>query len=469
MGMAGQIIGLQAPVIYHLSRVIFGLLYGFLVYRLFLRLLNASKIAIIATVLAFSSTPLGWYRLINRSWVYEGLNLFNFSVNTPERITDRPHYIFGSILFLSVLFFMTQTDSQKRRPLWVVATLCSFLVGIVHTVSGILLLAITSLPLMAMGIQKRDRALRSPLFVRYSVITVGSLLGLGVVYWSVKQYTLVPEIWLDSFAYGQDVTLVSMLKYVLSFGPVTWVSVVGYILLLRKRQVKSELDGIMTLWFFIQYGLFLLGYTWMHADRVRFVQTLYYIPTAYGAVLFWKYAAERYGKRLFAVGVASLFLLSIPTYIHDLDSSIHTYTNYREFSMFVYPSVKQSEAFHFLDRFTPKESIVLAQYEVANLLLLYSHNQVIGNDQGWSKAQGETMLEEREAFFTATMDEVRAREYLVRHNVSYVYDGYQERFSADISRYTFLRSVFTNAEVTIFQVSPLEEKVSDGHRKANTR
>lgn len=455
IGVVGKSLGISAPAAYHLSRVVLGIAYGYLVYRLFVRLLGWSATAIVATLLAFSSTPLGWYRPIGGSWVYEGLNFFDFSVNTPERITDRPHYIFGSILFLAILLLIAQENHHGQRIRRLLIALCSFFIAIVHTVSGILLLLIASARLAVCFLQKRIGNLDKQWIIGYGLLLTGGVLGLGLVYWCVRQYTLVPEIWLDSYVYGQQVTVNNIIKYIISFGPVSWVSAVGFVLLVRRYQIMSELDSIMALWFFIQYGLFLFGYSAIHADRVRFVQTLYYVPTAYGAVLFLNYLGERFGKRLFSVGLGCLFLLSIPTYVQDLDRSIHTFTNYRDFSIFVYPSVAQREAFNYFDRYTPTESIVIAQYEVANLLLLYSHNRVIGNDQGWSKEQGKAMFRERTAFFAATMDEVSARKYLQNNNVSYVYYGYQERFVGNISHYTFLKPVFTNSEATVFQVKSL--------------
>jgi hypothetical protein len=108
------------------------------------------------------------------------------------------------------------------------------------------------------------------------------------------------------------------------------------------------------------------------------------------------------------------------------------------------------KGYAFLDKNTPVENVVLASTDAANHILVYSHNYVLGNKQGWPAGEGATMIAEKDAFLRG-MPESQAREYVAKHHISYVYGGYQEQ--GDYIHYPFLSPVFKNSEVTIYKVN----------------
>ena len=393
-GIVGDWIGANAPFMFHLTRVILGSLYVLFTYKLFSRVFSP-QLTFLATLLAFISAPL------------PNLSFFNFSIIHPERITDRPHYVFGAVLFLAILLL--------RKP--ALLFIFSILTAMVHVSTGILLFVLS-------------------LFLRSVPVALGSSVALGVTYIFIRKYTLVPEIWLDSYIYSGSITLLGILRDIVSFGPTLWLGMVGFILDRKPTHRK------IFYWLLIQLGLFLFGYRFFHADRVRFLQGLYFIPMAYGTVLFWKYISQKISHWMLPVGVFATILVSLPVYISDLNKSLYFLTDYKNYSTFVFPTKAQMESFEYLDKNTPTESLIIGSYEIANNLLLYSHNYTLGNDQGWSKEEGKKMLADRDKFFAGILSEEEAKQYLQNNNVSFVYNG---------PKYPFLRPVFENSQVTIYE------------------
>lgn len=431
-GFIANLMGLPAPLAFHLTRIVLGSFYVFLTYQLFSRVFKRTT-AFLGTFLAFFSTPLGWPHMVQGTWEVARVSFFNFSIIHPERVTDRPHYVFGAIMFLWILILLIKRDSGSIRRS-VVLFLLSFLATMVHTSVGILLLILSAL-----------RLSKSTFF--------GSALALGITYYFVMQYTLVPEIWLDSYIYSGPMTASGIIKDLISFGPTLLFGMIGLAWSIFKKDTHKTVHGMVAVWLVVQIGLFLYGYRFFHADRVRFLQSLYFIPMAYGTILFFEMLSKRMGKRIVPLGIISMILISLPLYTQDLTGSIYSLTDYKAFSTFVFPTKGQADSYHYLDRETPKESIVLAAYEAANNLLIYSHNMVIGNDQGWGRVQGQKMVAARDTFFGGSLSEEKARRYLYDNHIRYIYYGYQERsYGGDIRRYTFLTPEFSNKEVTIYRV-----------------
>lgn len=431
----------SAPVAYHLSRIILGALFVFICFRFFLLRFPKLTEAFFVTLLAFVSSP--FYTISSSTggkWALTPIQFFNFFIGADGRASDRPHYTFGAIGFLLLILLLYRTEHQKRssRVFLVLLVIVSFTMTMAHASSGIIALCVY----VAWLTVDRGKILQK------LTIIFGVAGALALSYWSIRQYRLVPEIWLDFYAYAGSLTPVSLYQDFLSFGPTLLLAFIGLLLRLKKRH---PLDMFVFVWLVVQMGLFMYGYRWFHADRVRFLQSLYFIPFAYGTAMLIKTVSMRLRKPLFLILTGIVILYSIPPYVSNLVNTMFLSTNYREFSVFEFPTRKQWEAYEYLDRKTRVESIVLAGYEAANHILIASHNQVIGNNQGWGVVSGQEMYMKRDYFLSGTMKEHEARKYLSDNHIEYVYYGYQEKSFGDVKGYSFLTPVFSNPEVTIYR------------------
>jgi len=442
--------GLSAPVIYHIVRVILGSLLIYSVYRIFLELFRAHQLALFSTMIAFVSSCVGWISQTGGIWSVRILNYFPFYISTPQRVADRPHYLLGSVLFLVVMYLVLRA---KFNP-YTILVLCfvSFVTVIVHTASGVVL-ALLSLAMIGIHLIQRKIS-DHKVYTAWFGFSIGFGCGLGalVTYYYVQQYSLVSNIFIDQYAYSSPRNLANLLHEAISFGPLLWIGLPGlFIGLFKSSSINIYKRAVLFAWGVIHVLLFMVLYPLFHVDQVRFVQSLYYIPLTYGTIwLLWA-ISKRFSRLIFYGGVALVIVVSLPTYFSHAYTDLFAMTDYRTYATFGFPTKNQFAAYQFLDRNSPKESTVLAFYEAANMLLIYSHNRVLGNDQGWSPDGGQTMKQGVANWFSGKESDSDAYNFLTINNVSYVYYGYQERWLGDITKYPFLKKVYENPEAIVYR------------------
>ncbi|MBI4066295.1 hypothetical protein HY411_01120 [Candidatus Gottesmanbacteria bacterium] len=427
LGHLARLAGLSAVFAYHAARVVLAVVFVLTSYRLFFLLWQSAADAFLGTVMAFTSSSLG------------SLNYFDFSLVSAERVTDRPHYLFGAILFLWVVTVFIQ-NKKMGLPGFVTLFLVGLSLAVVHP-SFAVMLAIITLVLF----------FREPSF-RALAVGIGLGAGLLLMYWTLSRYGSVGTIWFNVYTYSTSVTARTLLGDFLSFGPTLWIGLPTLMWITVTRRPHDRSRFVLLVWISIQLLLFYFLYPLFRADRVRFIQSLYFLPLAYGSMEWVRMVCTRWGKRAVTLGALVFIGLALPTYITDLKRSIYTLTDYRTYSVFVFPTIKQREAYAFLEKNTPKESVVLAWFESSNHILLYSHNVVVGNTQAWPKDAGAIMTGDRDQLFSGKLSEPDAQKLLANYHIRYIYYGYQERFLGSMAHYPFLRPVFANEEATIYEV-----------------
>ncbi len=483
IGYAARFFGVSAPLAYHLARLVLGAIFVFLVYRLFLSQFGWVD-AVLGTLVAFGATSLSWLASpiggFGRAWdisTVQTLSSFPFAVDVSGRATGRPHYLMADILVISIVLWFLRGKTHRTnvsvqglamspprrrgsslKKYWIPAfagmtneatlptperlrtniaiLVLSFLLGIIHPAFGVIVLF-----MMAMAL------VRFPVF---AVFSIGGLFsGLLISYWSTHQNPFVSMLAFESYVLYERIGLGQIWREVLAFGPVLWLAAAGFVWAIVVRKTTRG-TGLMMYWLMATLLLFFFLFPVFRAERVRFVQSLYFVPMAYGAMLFFRLLAPRIGRWVTVMGAILLIAVSVPMYALALHQTTTNLTDYRVFPTWIFPTTKQMEAYRWMDKNTPKESTVLARFEAANNILLYSHNFVIGNRQGWTTEAGNGMETARDNFYLGVMSQVQAAAYLSKNNIRYVYSGYQEREMGDVSRYPFLSRVFDNGEVTIY-------------------
>lgn len=431
-GILAAPLGLQAPVVYHLLRITLGAAFVWLVYRFYRYAFHSHAIAILSTFLAFISASFGWW---DRIYSY-----FPFFMSTPQRVADRPHYLMGSVLFLVLLERLWRGRPQPATYLFLLIGSAALIM--VHLSSGFILAGIAVIFLF-------EKRLRVPALA----VLAGAGAGAAITYAYVQIYGRVSDIFLDKFIYSTPLTVEVIMRELISFGPTLVIGLPGLIIgLILVRDTTWNRRVLMAGWAFLHLVPFFVLYKYVHVDRIRFIQSLYFIPLTYGTIWTLLALSKRFHKHIFTLGVAFLLFISLPTYLTHLYQDVFATTDYTHFSFFAFPTKNQYAAYMFLDRNTPKESTVMASYEAANLLLMYSHNKTLGNDQGWTPEGGLAMKKAVAEWFAGGLDPIAAQSYLTNNNISYIYYGYQERIGPDIGMYPFLENAYQNPEVSIYRV-----------------
>lgn len=447
LGKAGGITGLEAPLIYHLSRVIIGILFVFAVYRFFRYAFGGDKSkAFFTTIFSFLGGSLSWYSVSNGELIFQTLRQpVNFATNLTFRVSSRPHYEMGAIIFLlivMVLFFLKIKNPIKQ----LLIVFLSFMLGIIHTPFTIIIL-LSQTTISVLGVILKRISKEKILLCTLSII--GLCLGIFLSYLGTKQPYL-SEVYADRGAFS----LQQIKNILIFFGPLLWFGFPGLILgiFFRNRNILFSL--FMLFWIIIQILFLLYFYRLIHSDPYRFIQSLYFVPLALGVANIFE-LVEKKRKSFFYLGMAIFISLSIPQYIYDFQRSlVYTKENWSNYSPFIFPSDNLMKAYKYLDKNTPKESTVLAGYEASRNILLYSHNFVLGNRQNWSQTEGDNMERERDRFLYGLMNRQQMIDYLKKYDVSYIYGGYQEKISKVLDENSDLfTSVYNNPEVTIYKVN----------------
>lgn len=452
----GKIAGLvtdDAPLVYHVSRTVLAIVFVLLAHRLLRSLGFNTMLATLTTLLAFVSGSLGWVAYEGGAWVYRGLNFFPFSIVTPERVTDRPHYLAGAIIFLLLILFFVR--KHRSFQIIIAASVLSFTLPIVHAPFAII--AVTTAVIYALLSIVATRSIRRHQFSFLLATGVPAGLGLLLIKWFLSQYEAAERIWINVYFYRESLTLISVFRDVLSFGPTLWIGLPGLVWAAVRSSNVLSAPSIMAVWLISQLSLFSILYPLFGAERVRFIQSLYFIPMAYGSVLFLKFLLKSRDHAL-VIAIFLLITISLPTYIHDELKVIKEVSNPAAYSILAFPTVAQRDAYRFLNAHTSRESTVLAWFESSNHILIWSHNRVIGNTQGWPVEEGTMMKHERDLIFSGKLSYGSARAILSKYRIDYIYYGYQERALGKIRHYPFLTQVFSNNEAIIYKVFNAEGK-----------
>lgn len=449
----GKIAGLlhvSAPLAYHFARVLLSIVYMVTIYKIFSGLFQSTWKATLLLLFAAVGTYVSFYRWNGSAFHYVLWNYHDFSSNLVLRLMSRPHYEFGAILFL--IISMTLYLSEKRSLFTGLAlVLLSILLATVHPSFAFILLA--SIFIMIVFDMFSHTMIKKNLpTALWSV--VGLCIGLIVSNWSIRQYPFFSILAFEEYVYSTRVTIVPLLRDAISFGPMLWLGIPGIVLAFIQAQTHKRWKRFLLVWIVVQLSMYFFLYPILRAEKMRFIQSLYFIPLAYGAGYLLLYLEKKFRVRVFGIGMLLLIAVSISTYIHDFWSYLHISTDYTSFSTFLFPTRAMMDAYVFLDTHTPKESVVLAGFEASNTILLYSHNFVIGNSQGWTKGRGEAMVLQRDAFFSGGMTKDQKRAYLAENHIGYIYYGYQERQFQALARDSDLYTrIYQNSEVEIYKVN----------------
>jgi hypothetical protein len=448
IGKVAALVGMDAPGAYAASRIFLGAAFILVSYALFGVLLKNRKDALTATFLAFVVSSVGWYQQAGSGWQYVALSAFGFTDNVTGRATSRPHYLSGAILFVCLVIFLIRPPVRRFRVGALIAAIAAFFLGIIHPSFAVLLFATVVLStLVECWVARRISE-----SVKGGVMVIaGLVIGLLLSYWSIQQYPFTAVLSFESYVIQEQFSWSRLIGDYIAFGPLLWVGLPGLVIgLFTVRGKKPQV--FMLFWILMQLLLFFVLYPLFRAERFRFIQSLYFLPTAYGTVYLLRAAQERLKKPIVIVGTLLLILVTSSSYIEGMKQSVFSWTEYKDFSIMPFPPLTQMEAYAFLDKKTPRESTVLASWEAANHILIYSHNYVVGNTQGWNKNDGDAMVAAKNRFLTGSMPAADASAYLKAANISYIYYGYQERSLGNITQYPFLAKVFENKEVAIYEV-----------------
>lgn len=462
----GHLIGIHSISIYALDRFILGLIFLFLLTYLYKSIFKSVFWTFIALVFIFWIPGFPTTYNVHSSMFSQYLSWIQ-QLNILTRATGLPHYLFGFIFIIPAvwIFVSYRGFSLKKLIILSLLTQCFTYANPVNSLIFYATLAVfVFLSILTTILQNTVKGKKDFLSLPKSVIEDG-LVALLLFLLNLP-LLLYYRMILSNYPWGEISNVfkffvgnsrISLLELFLSLGPLVLFSFTG-IIVCSWRMIKSKSPDRWHLfcisWVVAQSGLFLYANSF-GIEQYRFLQGLYYIPMGILAVEAVRFFAHLF-EQFFPIHVSSRlwvciftvfsFLVTLPTLYLSFGQSLYTYSNLSYFQTIYFPTVKQFEAYSYLERNTPFAATVLALAEASSHIPAFSGNANKLDFIDKTKIS-------KSQFFSNSISPEEASSYLKNSTISYVWVGWEERNTGfQVNKYPYLQQIFRNSEVEIYKV-----------------
>ena len=357
------------------------------------------------------------------------------------------HYNLGFMFFIGAFIFYFYSKAGLLKKTIILGLLLNGLLlsNPFNFLLMILCFAIY-LPLKLLFVRDKDQ-----LFVAELKNILGAVLISLPLFLILNYYLSMPPwgiVGVSPKFYVKTTPPVSLVEAGLSVGPIFFLGILGSLMFFLKKKGSLNLSVLLFLnvWPMVQFFLLIFGDQFkIHPPRA--FSGLYYLPLAFFSSSFIVYFSKKINKMKYQyiviLTVLLLFLLTLPNFYLSYKEQLFAFTDFKNYSLFVYPTKKQVDAFKYLEKNTPAYSGVLAMYEASTLINGFSGNSTeVGLDQNI-----------KTSFFANKLSDKEAKKLLIKHHFKYVYFGFQEKnVGGDISKYPFLKKIFENEEVAVYKL-----------------
>jgi len=472
------------PYAYHAARFVFGLFLLSLIARVATRLIHTPFWQVLAFLVVVTSAGYPNVSLVGNSWRFNNFMPWWTVLEPLQRLTFVPHILLAQCGLLFLIIFGSDPDTLGKKGNWIFLSIIAMGTGLVmpqalmmvygvfiietlfefifwqgkkdtqhisewmkHSVyprMGIVLLSVWTilyfLPLLRVYPWKRlvDFETLHPIAFSYIeyLKTLGFSLPLGIIggFFVLKQKD---RAWYPIVAWALGVVgLVFAMTIVPLQHPLRFTEMAAYIPL-----------GLLTAYFFHQLILKISNSRLparqvkfqirvMRQYAIMFVYSLCFLSIVYGCIAM--YHQFLWQKDFTDQKVAAGWpVIAMDNYI-------------------VYPSKDFIDGILYIDASTPKNAVILSAIVAGNYIPARTGRVVyLGHENTSYK---EEKVEIVKQFYSGLMEQKACYLWLHKEGISYVFWGPQEHEvggEADIAaKYPFLREVYKNTEVTVYQVTP---------------
>jgi len=468
----GHLFGLNNVFIYHLFRTIYGIFFLLTVIMFFYRISRSKIITILSFIFSFyisgfvkieSLFPLKISRYL--SWLQEQ--------NIIGRATGPLHYNTGFIIFLLALIYFFYIN---KKPLKKILVFGIYLNLLLLTNPFNYQLMVFS---FAIYLTIKFVLIRNKYFIQELLTIIGAF-SVSIPIFYYLYYHLSNKPWgvigVSPKFYLITTPPINLSEIAFSVGPIFFLGIAGILLFTHKiilkiiktgniflnsksKELMIEAEGnpslnifviiFFIIWPIIQFILLIFGDK-LKIHPPRAFSGLYFLPLSFFSSYFVIYVCRLIRKKwsfnyiiTIAVLILTLFLITFPNYYMSYKESLYAFTNFKDFTLLAYPTDKKMEAYKFLERNTPYGAGVLAMFEASNHIMAFSADATELNMDHQTKV----------IFYSNQLTNDQALSFLIDNHFQYVYFGYQEQSAGgNPEKYFFLKKIFDNQEVKIYEV-----------------
>ncbi|MBI4009049.1 hypothetical protein HY357_02350, partial [Candidatus Roizmanbacteria bacterium] len=469
-GKAGGLINLSLPLTFHLLRTVLSFAWVLTIIYLNVFFLKKPKYYIPGVLLSLlaASFPV-FYKYQNEWWVGYHMSWWT-EMDVLKRISYIPHYtlnyIIVALLAISITKLKVENGKLKVKKFSIlnsqflivcIVLLFSFFI---HPSAGILFFFSWFLYhlLKTIWFRDYDRDQLVKIVIYTAVLIITALVPLLYIRSITSTYPWKSLVDFDRYnRFPLDVK-----EYILALGPIFFTGVLGIILALIRKEKK--LLSLVT-WVLGAFTAIYVFKKFPYQSELRFVQTANHVPLAIFSVYLFQNIVTRFRNKLVLLVLLIIFVGIILLGVTQSYFSIRAQTDFihqRAVAgqplvpyppQVMYPLKDYWQAMEWLEKNSKNEDVVISQVNAGNYIPAHTGNFVyVGHNPETPHYSERINLVDR--FFSGTMSEKDAYDFLRKENISYVFYGPQEKEKSveDIKKYTFLKHVFASSYVLLYKV-----------------
>lgn len=451
-----SLFGLNAITTYHLLRILASITFLFAAWNFVKTILSNNFLKAISwTIICFAnSLPAKYFLPQIDSWLPW--------VDEPEvtvRFATQSHHTFGSALMLLQLTLFLKFLQKPKLRLLVTSTLFAF----IHSWTEPNTAFATLITLGIYVLLKQISSSKITLSLK-SVVERLSLHHLSLIFAASLPALLYfrfldrTEPWKTLFIFDkfQHFNL-SLPRFLSSLGLPFVLSLVIFLpIILKWKKLPSLVSRdalILTISLVAEFLAIYLIAPHLNINRLRFFHQPVFVPLAIlGSITLFYFTSQisKIPKSLTLILTLTYILLTTPATVASYNRRIHEYD---DLSTLVYPTRWEFESFNWLRDNTMPSDVVLALYEVSNLIPIFSGNTVYaGNVSETLNYDAKSRLATR--FYQNQMSTSEAQSFLRDGHIKYVFIGFQETQGLDPAKLPHLTRVYQNYEALIYKYQP---------------
>ncbi len=476
LGKLGGLGGLTPQVVYHLARLVMGLMLLILIGRYIGRFFRG-KWQIVTFL--FIVTAGSWPILVKAGDFYRFATYMGWwsVIDSLQRITIMPHILFGQIFLL--LFIWRFSDKLPRPALsacpesnrrevegllrWIAWGILGFIVGIVFPPTLVVVytvfLVLSVLEVLSNKLPKSLRSLKEWLKEKGLPRIVFILLSFPSLIYLQLMFKVLPWSALVLFDVQHRIPL-PYKEYFLALGPMLPLGILGGLIALYKRE-KIFLPVIS--WIIGVFLLFAIFEKVPTQSPLRFTEAAIQIPLGILAVYLLSHLSNLgylrkavWGLIFTIVVVGFSVMVSMVGWLTDQAYSKGKGTWLVPIgAQLVYPLKDFMGGIYYLRDNTKVEEVVLSYITAGNYIPAYAGNFVYIGHANTPDEDGKEKIAAR--FFSGKMGQEEAKEFLKKERISYVFVGPQEKGIGGVKDlvpvYPFIIPVYNNSQVTLYKFS----------------
>lgn len=458
-GKVGGLLQLNPVLSFHLLRTVLSVCWVLVIIFINVYFLKKPVLYFWGTLVSLlaSSYPI-FYKMDGEFWVGYFMNWWT-EMDVLKRISYLPHYTFNYIIIAVLAVLLDLYSKTFNRKYYFLIAVILFFSFFIHPAAGLLfLISWTIFFLIKFFWFKKDQVHLKQIIIYTFILVVISLIPLLYLTSITLYYP-----WKSLVEFDQNNRIIMPVKdYLLTLGPILLTGTLAVFYILIKKKI-----GLLSLatWFISAFiGIFLFKF-FPFQSELRFVQTANHIPlsilTVYlGSELINKFKKNWIKKTVYGT-LGLIIVLGIVQTIYSLKSQM-LFIHQRAVanlplvpypSQVMHPLKDFANALVWLEKNTPRNSVVLSKITAGNYIPAYSGNFVYFGHNGETPQYAERQNNVN-WFFSGQMTPEKAKSFLQEEKISYIFYGPQEKDNMveNINRYEFLEPVLETQFVTIYKV-----------------